>query len=112
MKNSPYFNRGGTCEIRKYTLSFKGDLKELEFTTFKDFVKRADKIIYVYNKHIKEIDLKAYKDYIYSKKLNKEKSIDNAMKEKCFEWIISYQYHDTTINDLYSILGMVKGGKK
>jgi hypothetical protein len=84
----------------------------LQFTDFEDFVNRADEIIYTYMKYKNEIDLMAYKDYIYSKKLNDNPAWDNAIKDKCFEWIISYEYEDITINDLYSLLGVIKKGLK
>ena len=109
MKNLPYY-KGGTCEKPKSHLSFNGHLKELKFSTFEDFCNRADKIIYTYMKYKKDIDLKAYKEYIYSKKLCSNERLDNAMKDKCFEWIISYEYEDITLNDLYALLGLYKKG--
>jgi hypothetical protein len=111
MKNLPYF-KGGYCEKPKNHLSFNGKFNVLQFTDFEDFVNRADEIIYTYMKYKNEIDLMAYKDYIYSKKLNDNPAWDNAIKDKCFEWIISYEYEDITINDLYSLLGVIKKGLK
>lgn len=111
MKNLPYFNEGGTCKIAKNKLSFLGHLKALEFDTFEDFCTRAEEILYTYTKYQKEIDLIEYKKYIYSKQLHKSENINNAMKDKCFEWILSNEYQDTSINDLYSLLGLSKKGK-
>ena len=111
MKNLPYF-RGGTCEEQEIELSFNGSLKALEFSTFEEFCNNADEILYTYTKHKKVINLKEYKKYIYSKKLCDDPKMDNAMKEKCFEWILSFEYDDISKNDLYSLLGKYKKGKK
>lgn len=111
MKNLPY-HKGGSCEKQKIELSFSGNLKELEFDTFEDFCKRANEILYVYTKYKKQIKLIEYKTYIYNKTLSQNKQLDNAMKDKCFEWIISLDYDEITINDLYSLLGLEKKGKK
>lgn len=110
MKNLPYF-KGGTCEKKKNIISFKGNLKALQFDTFEEFCINADTILYTYTKYKKEIDLIAYKEYIYSKKLDEDLKMDNAMKDKCFEWIISLEYDDLSKNDLYSLLGKAKKGK-
>lgn len=107
MKNLPYY-KGGTCEKQENHLSFKGNLKELEFSTFEDFCKRADKILYIYTKYKKQINLKEYKKYIYSKTLDNEYRMSEAMKDKCFEWIISLDYDTINKNDLYSLLGKAK----
>lgn len=109
MKNLPYW--GGTCKKEKNILSFKGHLKALQFNTFEEFCNNAEEILYTYTKYQKEVNLCAYKRYIYSKKLDSRNEIDNAMKDKCFEWILSLEYQDTTINDLYSLLGLSKKGK-
>ena len=111
MKNLPYL-KGGTCEKEKNTLSFSGNLKPLQFETFEEFCERADEILYVYTRYKKQIKLVEYKEYIYSKKLHENKKLDNAMKDKCFEWIMSLDYDDISINDLYSLLGLYRKGKK
>lgn len=109
MKNLPYY-KGGAYEIIKNNLSFTGNLKVLEFETFEDFCNRADEILYTFNKY--NVDLKLYKKYIYEHKLNEDEKLDISMKDKCFEWIISYEYDEISKNDLYSLLGMAKRGKK
>lgn len=111
MKNLPYF-KGGTCEKTKIILSFNRELKELEFTSFEDFCKRAEIIFYTYSKNKKIINLSAYKKYIYSKKLSDSPRMDNAMKDKCLEWILSSEYEPISKNDLYSLLGLSRKGKK
>lgn len=111
MKNLPYY-KGGTRQKQEYHLLFNGNLKELEFDTFEEFCKRANKILYTYTKYKKEINFVAYKQYIYNKKLNINTKLDNAMKDKCIEWLLSLEYEDISINDLYSLLGMAKKGKK
>lgn len=110
MKNLPYF-KGGTCKNQEIHISFKGILKELEFVDFEDFCNKADKILYIYTKYKNEINLVAYKNYIYSKKFSNDMRLDNAMKEKCFEWVISIDYENISKNDLYSLLGKQKKGK-
>lgn len=109
MKNLPYF-KGGTCENKEYSLSLNGNLKELEFDTFEDFVNRADEILYVYTKY--KVDRHSYKKYIYSKKLSDNETMNNSLKDKCYEWIMSNEFEDISKNDLYSLLGMIKKGKK
>lgn len=111
MKNLPYY-KGGTCEKQINGLSFKGNLKALQFETFEEFCNRAEEILYYYTKYKTEINLIAYKKYIYSKKLSNDFKMDNAMKDKCYEWILSLDYDIVQINDLYSLLGREKKGKK
>lgn len=111
MKNLPYY-KGGTCEKQEFDLSFSGHLKELEFIDFEDFCKRADEILYTYEKYKKEVNLIAYKKYIYSKRLDDEEKLDITMKEKCLEWVLSLDYDPLEKNVLYSILGMAKKGNK
>ena len=110
MKNLPYY-KGGTCKKPKNKLSFKGNLKQLEFNTFEEFCNRADEILNTYIKNESIINKHEYKEYIYSKKLDQDEKIDNAMKDKCFEWIMSYEYDEIRLNDLYSLLGKAKKGK-
>ena len=111
MKNLPYL-KGGTCEKRENHISFRGELKKLMFIDFEDFCNRADIILYTYTKFKKDINLIAYKEYIYSKTLSNNQKMDNAMKEKCFEWILSLDYDFISLNDLYSLLGKEKKEKK
>lgn len=109
MKNLPYF-KGGTCTKQKNRLSFKGSLEQLEFETFEEFCNKADIILNTYIRNKDKIDIHAYKEYIYSKTLDSDKRLDNAMKDKCFEWIMSYEYEVLRNNDLYSLLGKSKKG--
>ncbi len=110
MLNLPYY-KGGTCKKTEIHLSFKGNLKELEFISFEDFCNRADKILCTYIRNKKDIPLLEYKKYIYDKKLNDDEKLNEAMKDKCFEWIMSSEYDEISMNDLYSLLGMEKKGK-
>lgn len=110
MKNLPYF-KGGTCKKAKTHISFIGNLKALKFDTFEEFCNNADRILYTYTKYKKQINLVAYKDYIYSKTLSQNYNLDIVMKEKCFEWILSLEYDDMQKNDLYALLGREKKGK-
>lgn len=108
MKNLPYY-KGGTRQKQEYHLSFKGNLQELEFTDYEDFCNRADEILATYIKYQTESIRKAYKNYIYSKQFNT--NLDDALKDKCYEWILSSEYEIISKNDLYSLLGMIKKGK-
>ena len=107
-----YLTKGGTCEKRKKIISFKGNLKTLQFNTFEEFCSNADKILYTYTKYRKEINLMAYKEYIYSRNLDENEQLNNAMRDKCFEWIISLEYDNISKNDLYSLLDLSKKGRK
>ena len=104
MKNQPC--RGGYCETSKNRLSFKGRLNALEFDTFEDFCSRCDEIIYVFEKYKNEIDLSEYKAYIYKHKFCNNEQLNNAICDKCFEWIISYDYEPLAKNTLYALLGL------
>lgn len=108
MKNLPYY-KGGTRQKQKFHLSFKGNLKELEFTDYEDFCNRADEILKAYTKCKNTLIRKAYKEYIYSKQFNT--NLEDALKDKCYEWILSGEYEKVSKNDLYSLLGMIKKGK-
>lgn len=111
MKNLPYI-KGGTCEKQENNISFKGNLKALQFEDFEEFCNKAEEILYVFNKYKNEINLLAYKEYIYNKNLSNNPKMNTAMKDKCFEWIISLEYEQISMNDLYSLLGKEKKGKK
>lgn len=110
MKNLPYF-RGGTCEKQKNHISFSNELKGLQFNNFEEFCNKAEIILNIYIKNKNKINIHEYKNYIYSKKLSNNPKLDIAMKDKCFEWIMSYEYDEIRINDLYSLLGKGKKGK-
>jgi len=111
MKNLPYY-KGGTCEKTQYHISFNGDLKDLQFDTFEDFCQRADEILYTFMKHEKEIDLVSYKKYIYDHDFCENDTLNNAIKDKCYEWILSYKYDEMKKNVLYAMLGLLKKENK
>lgn len=110
MKNLPLY-KGGTCKNRDYTISFNGNLKNLEFTTFEEFCNRADEILYTYMRYKKDINLIGYKKYIYEHKFCDNEALDNAAKDKCFEWILSLEYEHIPKNDLYTMLGLINKEK-
>lgn len=111
MKNLPYY-KGGTCEKQKYRLSFNGNLKNLEFSTYEEFCCKAELIFYTFSRYRKEVNFIAYKEYIYSKKLDDDPRLNNAMHDKCLEWILGCEYEPISLNDLYSLIGIAKKGKK
>ena len=111
MKNLPYY-KGGTCKKVEYNISFSGNLKKLKFETFEDFCERADEILYTYTKYKNQINFMAYKTYIYKHKFCDNETLDNALKDKCFEWIMSIDYEPLEKNVLYGMLGKMKKEKK
>lgn len=87
--------------------------EKLRFKTFTEFCERADEILEAFKtaiecKMFREID---YKKYIYSHKFSDNEIRNNNVKEKCWEWMMSYKYESMSKNDLYSILGQLKKGK-
>ena len=54
-----------------------------------------------------------YKNYIYYQhKFSNNDRVDLAAKDKCFEWIMSYEYEKLSKNDLYSLLGKIRKEEK
>lgn len=111
MKNLPYY-KGGTCKIKEIHLSFKGNLAELEFTDFEDFCNRADRILQVYIENKSQISIRAYQNYIHTKTFTDNEKINEAIQDKCFEWIMSSEYEKISKNDLYSLLGLLRKEQK
>jgi hypothetical protein len=88
--------------------------KELEFETFTEFCNRAKEILNEFKCEIKKgkIDIKEYQDYIYNNhNFSDSEERDVLVKEKIWEWIMSYEYEKMNINDLYSVLGRIKKGR-
>lgn len=88
--------------------------EELKFDTFTEFCSRANEILNVFKKEIKKekITIKKYQEYIYKEhNFSDSEERDVLVKEKIWEWIMSYEYEKMNINDLYSVLGRIKKGK-
>ena len=83
------------------------------FETFTEFCDRADEILNAFKiaTMCPRFSIKEYKNYIYKQhkfSLNSER--DMLAKDKCYEWLMSYQYEYMDKNDLYSVLGFLKKG--
>ena len=107
-------SRGGYCKEQENSLSFMGLNKKLQFETFEEFCSRADEILHeftmaMYKNQFKLLD---YKNYIYKHKFSNNDRVDLAAKDKCFEWIMSYEYEKLSKNDLYSLLGKIRKEEK
>ena len=85
---------------------------KLMFTTFREFCDRADEILEEFTKAMNDpsFDYKKYMQYIEQHTFCKGKYRDNLVKDKIWEWLMSYKYEPMRKNDLYSLLGWV--GKK
>lgn len=87
--------------------------EKLKFKTFTEFCERADEIkdIFAIMVETKLIKLINYKNYIYyDHKFSEFESRDMLIKDKIWEWVMSYKYEFMNKNDLYSVLGQCKKG--
>ena len=107
-------SRGGYCKCNENSLSFIGLNERLQFETFEEFCNRADEILEIFKTLMKDSRFKMleYKNYIYEHKFCDNFNYDLAAKEKCFEWLMSYEYEEVSKNDLYSILGRIRKEQK
>ena len=88
--------------------------EKLKFETFTEFCNRADEILYIFKILVKNnlLNWKEYKKYIYEKhKFSDNEERDLLVKDKCWLWLMSYEYEPMEKNDLYSTLGYLKKGK-
>lgn len=91
------------------------ELKEkLKFDTFTEFCERADeileafKIIVMYPK----FSIKEYQNYIYyGHKFSKNAHRDTAVKDKIFEYLMSYKYEYVSKEELTMLLSQLQKGK-
>lgn len=106
--------KGGSCKEKGNSLSFMGISKKLQFETFEEFCSRADEILeeFIEATNKKQLRLLDYKNYIYKHKFCNNESLNLAAKDKCFEWIMSYEYDKLSKNDLYSLLGKIRKEEK
>lgn len=84
--------------------------QNLKFKTFREFCERADEILEEFTEAMNDpsFNYKIYQDYIYNKHVfcNGEYR-DLLVKDKIWEWLMSYKYEPMRKNDLYSLLGWV-----
>lgn len=82
----------------------------LRFKTFREFCDRADEILKEFTEAMNDpaFNYKVYRNYIYNQHTfcNGEYR-DLLVKDKIWEWLMSYKYEKIPKNDLYSLLGWV-----
>ena len=107
---------GGYCKKEQNKLSFIGTLQQrLIFDSFEEFYNRADEILETFKVLLENprFNWKEYKNYIYYQhRFCEDYSIDMQAKDKCFEWIMSYEYEYVSKNDLKSVLGQIRKVQK
>lgn len=88
-------------------------IEKIKFQTFTEFCSRADEILYnfIILKKEGKISCSKYKEYIYNHNFSENEERDLLIKEKCWEWIMSYEYEPMEKNDLFSVLGQLKKGR-
>ena len=91
------------------------ELKEkLKFETFTEFCERADEILESFKlitQHPK-FSISEYKNYIYhAHRFSKNNCRDLAVKDKIFEYLMSYKYEYVSKEELYMLLGQIQKGK-
>lgn len=81
----------------------------LEFKTFREFCDRADEILEEFTKAMDDpkFDFRKYRSYIENHTFTNSKYRDYLVKDKIWEWLMSYKYEKIPKNDLYSLLGWV-----
>lgn len=107
---------GGYCKKEQNKLSFIGTLQQrLIFDSFEEFYNRADEILETFKVLLENprFNWKEYKNYIYYQhRFCEDFNIDMQAKDKCFEWIMSYEYEYVSKNDLKSVLGQIRKVQK
>ncbi len=83
--------------------------QSLEFKTFREFCDRADEILEEFTKAMNDpsFNYKEYQNYIENHTFCKGEYRNNLVKDKIWEWLMSYKYEKMAKNDLYSLLGWV-----
>lgn len=81
----------------------------LNFDTFREFCARADEILEEFTKAMNDpsFDFIEYQTYIEKHRFCKSTYRDYLVKDKIWEWLMSYKYEKIPKNDLYSLLGWV-----
>ena len=91
------------------------ELKEkLKFETFTEFCERADEILKTFSiiTMYPRFSISEYKNYIYyGHKFSKNVSRDLAVKDKIFEYLMSYKYEYVPKEELFMLLTQIQKGK-
>ena len=88
--------------------------EKLIFETFTEFCDRAYEILDAFKvmTMMPTFKITTYKNYIYNDhKFSNNSERDMLAKDKCWMWVMSYQYEKMDINDLYCTLGQLRKGK-
>lgn len=83
-----------------------GRYSKLKFSTFGEFCERADEILNEFANSIdnRDFNYKLYKNYIYNQhRFCESEYRDLLVKDKIWEWLMSYEYEPMNKNDLYSL---------
>lgn len=82
--------------------------KELEYQDFYEFCERANELrdLYAIKSDTPSFLMFKYRDYIYSHDYKSRYS--ETINNMCWTWLLSTTYEEMNINDLYSLLGIVK----
>ena len=83
--------------------------QSLRFKTFGEFCDRADEILEEFTKAMNDdnFNLKEYRSYIENHKFTNSRYRDYLVKDKIWEWLMSYKYEPMKKNDLYSLYGWI-----
>ena len=91
------------------------ELKEkLKFETFTEFCDRADEILNTFKiiTMYPRFSITEYKNYIYyAHKFSRNVRRDMAVKDKIFEYLMSYKYEYVSKEELYMLLSQLQKGK-
>lgn len=91
------------------------ELKEkLKFITFTEFCERADEILEAFKliTMYPRFSISEYKNYIYhGHKFSKNHCRDLAVKDKIFEYLMSYKYEYVSKEELFMLLTQIQKGK-
>ena len=107
------FNLSSSKMEKKFTVVTR--YGRIIFDSFEEFYNRADEILETFKVLLENprFNWKEYKNYIYYQhRFCEDYSIDMQAKDKCFEWIMSYQYEYVSKNDLKSVLGQIRKVQK
>ena len=87
---------------------------KINFETYSEFCSNCDDILndFTMASLFPTFNLKHYRDYVYlDHSFSDNKKTDEMVKDKIWEYLMSYKYDYFNKNDLFSVLGMLKKGK-
>lgn len=84
--------------------------EKLKYGTFKEFIERAEELrsLYDIQEDTPSFLLDKYRNYVYSHDYHNRYT--EAINNACWDWLLSSCYEYKSLNDLYALLGQVKGG--